>query len=309
MTTVDLSTPAPAPESTLDGLPRRVSLTLPELQLLAQSAGGAPLPFEVTTRETDSSNPLESRLGQSRQAADDSAYTQGLTSLHDPAESLQRRGLLTGDQPDPGIAGALGLLATPAVAVDLDVSIEGGRVRAWHRLRDQAVAALATADGVVFELTWFDSAAWPGELVRAAVCPEDLSQTDSAVPTTLDLPFELLDAGSEAVRSGRSDLLSTIVAHHTGTVVGDGGHVVADATVSSTIASLNSETRGRLRALVADIDAGGRVIGVVSWVLLADGWRWLRPHDEAGDSRVEITTVAPGDLATSLGPVLAEVTA
>ena len=47
MPTVDLATPPPAPAGTLQGLPRRVALTLPELRLLAEKAGGAPLPFDV----------------------------------------------------------------------------------------------------------------------------------------------------------------------------------------------------------------------------------------------------------------------
>ena len=39
--TIDLATPPPAPAGTLQGLPRRVALTLPELRLLAEKAGGA----------------------------------------------------------------------------------------------------------------------------------------------------------------------------------------------------------------------------------------------------------------------------
>ena len=47
MPTIDLSTPPPPPATLLDGLPRRVTLTLPELRLVAERAGGAPLPFEL----------------------------------------------------------------------------------------------------------------------------------------------------------------------------------------------------------------------------------------------------------------------
>src|SRR3546814_756162 len=121
MPTIDLSAPAPAPEGTLEGLPRRVAMTLPELQLLAEKAGGAPLPFELT-EDNDEQSSLESRLGQTRSSTEDAAYAEGLGTLRDPAETLARRGLLDGDATDSGVAGALGLLATPAAAVDIDLN-------------------------------------------------------------------------------------------------------------------------------------------------------------------------------------------
>jgi hypothetical protein len=75
------------------------------------------------------------------------------------------------------------------------------------------------------------------------------------------------------------------------------------------VGALVSETQGRLRALAADIDAGGNVVGVVSWVLLSDGWRQLRAHQIGEAHRVEVRRVEAAGLAASLGPVLAEVTA
>jgi hypothetical protein len=50
------------------------------------------------------------------------------------------------------------------------------------------------------------------------------------------------------------------------------------------------------------------VVGVVSWVLLADGWRALTPSRGGGSARVAVRKVEPGDLAADLSPVLAEVT-
>jgi hypothetical protein len=313
MPTVDLATPAPpppAPPGTLEGLPRRVALTLPELRLLAERAGGAPLPFDVVERPDD--GPLQSRLGRTRQTADDEAYAAALATLHDPAEALARRGLLTGDAgeaPEPGVVGALGLLATPEIALDLDVVVDTVRGRAWHRQRAGAVASLSTVDGLVFELAWFGTDQWAAELARMAVVPEDVELGDSAVPDVVDLPYELLDAGAEAIRSGRADLLSTVVAHHTGSAVDAAGSPLDDTTATAVVGALVGETQGRLRALVADVDAGGTTIGVLSWVLLADGWRVLRPHQEEDAHRVEVRRVRPADLASVLGPVLAEVTA
>jgi hypothetical protein len=315
MPTIDLTTPPAAPEGTLEGLPRRVALTLPELRFLAEKAGGAPLPFDpADPGEHGERNPLESRLGQTRGAADHEAYLSALGTLHDPIESLTRRGLLVEDPAggvvaDEGVVGALGLLATPATAVDLDVVLDRIRGRAWHRQRGNAVATLATTDGLVFELAWFDSEQWPGELGRVTALSEDLNLEPSAAPELVDLPYELLDAGAEALRSGRSDLLGTIVAHHSGAVIGPDGAVVDDAAVTALVSGLVAETQGRLRAMIADIDAGGAVVGVVSWVLLADGWRHLRAHQTDGARRVEVRRVQPAELAASLGPVLAEVTA
>lgn len=308
MPTIDLTTPPAPATGTLEALPRRIALTLPELRLLAEKAGNAPLPFELAEPATAGS-PLESRLGKSRAGTDEQAWFDALASLHDPEESLTRRGLLVDGATDEGVVGALGLLATPATAVDLDVVVDQARARAWHRKRGHAVATLATADGVVFELSWFDADQWPGELARVAVVPEDLALESGAVPDRVDLPYELLDAGAEAIRSGRTDLIPTIVGHHTGGTLDGSGSPVDDALVAGLIGSLVGETQGRLRALVADLESGGGVVGVLSWVLLADGWRALHPHQTQTQRRVEVRRVAAPDLAAELGPLLAEVTA
>jgi hypothetical protein len=317
--TVDLSSPTPPPDSLLAGLPRRISLTLPELRLVAERAGGAPLPFLAPAPEAGRSAGLESRLGPSRGAGDDAAYAAALAGLHEPIESLTRRGLLDAwGEPDPGLAGAVGLLATPRVAVDLDLNVTGAQLHAWHRHGRTAVATLATADGLVFELGWFATAQWPAELARVAALPAELPRQTSALPAVLDLPYELLDASGEAVRSGRADVVPVLAGHHSGRVVAD-GVVLPDAQVPGLLGALQRESRGRLRALVADLpDAGDGedapsldTVGVTSWLLLADGWHALRPHVDTADGRqegrVEVRRVEPADLATSLAPVLAEV--
>jgi hypothetical protein len=50
-------------------------------------------------------------------------------------------------------------------------------------------------------------------------------------------------------------------------------------------------------------------VGVVSWVLLADGWHSLVPHQEDSGPRVTVRRVDPDGLATELSPVLAQVVA
>ena len=307
MATIDLSNPPPAPAGVLGALPRRVTLTLPELQLVAARAGDAPLPFEMLGPGGE--RELGGRLGRTPATLEAEAYDAAVSSLHDPQSSLARRGLLVDTSMDEGLLGAVGLLATPTVALDLDVAAGDSRVKAWHRQHGGAVASLATADGIVFELAWFPTDRWPAELARATVLPEDLTLRGSVVPDRVVLPYELADAASEAVVSNRSDLLSVLVADHTGETRGADGRVLPDLEVVSLLSALSTESRGRLRVLVADVSgATTSVVGVVSWVLLADGWRTLRPRRADGIDRVELSRVDPGDLARELAPVLAEVT-
>ncbi|HEU5037907.1 MAG TPA: hypothetical protein VFT70_12950 [Nocardioides sp.] len=291
MATIDLGAARPPATGVLDALPRRLSLTLTELLFVAEHAGGAPLPFAPPEAPRDAA--LGGRLGPSPDTTDAAELAAALEALHDPRASLARRGLLVDTALDEGVLGAVGLLAAPAVALDLDVTAGPARARAWHRQRGDAVASLATADGVVFELAWFPTDRWADELGRVAVVPEDLPVGDCAVPDRLDLPYALLDAAAEAVRSNRADLLSVLVAQHD-----------AGLDLVPVLTALATGTRGRLRAMVADV-SGERTtaVGVLSWLLLADGWRGLRPHD-AG--RVEVRRVQPADLATELAPVLAE---
>lgn len=306
MTTIDLSTPPPAPEGLLDALPRRATLTLPELRFVAEHAGGAPLPFDLTAPGEASA--IEDRLGQSRGTTEDQAYTTAVGSLHDPMSSLTRRGLVVDSAVDDGLVGAVGLLATPTLALDLDLAAGTIQAKAWHRQAGEAVATLATVDGIVFELAWFSTAQWPAELARVAVVPEDLELRQSAVPPHVDLPYELADAAAEAVRTSRSDLVSVLTAQHSGRILDETGRAIPEAEVVGLLAALSAETQGRLRALVADVSADDTtVVGVVSWVLLADGWHAVRPHEVDGELRVEVRQVQPADLGADLAPVLAEV--
>src|SRR5689334_17883123 len=121
MVTIDLTTPPAPPASFLDGMARRLALTLPELRLVAELAGGAPLPFDLAPTDGSASGAgsLSGRLGQSRGSVEDSAYTDALGTLHDPHDTLRRRGLLSDDGADPGLVGAVGLLATPRLALDI----------------------------------------------------------------------------------------------------------------------------------------------------------------------------------------------
>ncbi|HWJ81704.1 MAG TPA: hypothetical protein VNS55_05660 [Nocardioides sp.] len=311
MTTIDL-TPAPPVASTpLDAAPRRVGLTLPELGVVAEMAGGAPLPFDVAS--PSAAGGLEDRLGHSPATTSDQAYRSVVGALANPVAALYRRGLVVDGRLDPGIAGAIGLLATPRLALDIDVACGHVQGKAWYRQTDAAVASLATVDGIVFELAWFATDAWPTELARAAAISEEVALEPSAVPSYVDLPFELLDAATEALRTGRNDLVPVLVSRHTGAARGADGRALPDDETARVLVALAAEARGRLRAMVADVpshpDEHAPAVGVVSWTLLADGWHALRPHRGPDGLRVEVSATESTTLSVVLAPLLAEVRA
>ena len=313
MATIDLGPPRPTPHDLLDGLPRRVALTLPELRLVAEHAHHAPLPFGVRDGAPAGPGGLDDRLGRSRGSAEQAAYAEAVGRLHDPATSLSRRGLFVGTPDDgavdEGLLGAVGLLATPTVAVDLDVAAGPVQVKSWHRQSGGAVAALSTHDGLVFELAWFPTWAWAAELARAAVVPEDLPLHDSAVPGRFEVPHELADAAIEAARTHRGDLVPVLVAQHPGPAVDGRGRELSDSETAVVLTGLATEARGRLRALIAHASEGETTtIGVLAWTLVADGWRAMRTRADGTDGlRLEVARVIPEDLAGELAPVLAEV--
>ena len=307
MVTIDLTNPPAPPAHFLDQMARRLALTLPELRLVAELAGGAPLPFDVPAdpapAPTDS---LAGRLGENLGAVEDAAYAEALRTLHDPHDSLRRRGLLTDEGADPGIVGAVGLLATPRLALDIDVAAGAVQVKAWHRQDGPAVASLSTCDGIVFELAWFPVDQWTSELARVAAVPEDLPLGPSQVPAHLDVPYALADAVGEALRSGRSDLVPVLTDQSGGEVLAD-GRAIGDAEAAAAVSAVHAESRGRLRILAAEVsDRATTSVGVVSWVLLRDGWHSLTPRHDDG-ARVAVALVDPDDLATELAPVLAQV--
>lgn len=306
MVTIDLTTPPPPPTSFLDGMARRLALTLPELRLVAELAGGAPLPFDVHAADGEQDGALGGRLGQSRGSVEDTAYADALGTLHDPDESLRRRGLLDDDGADPGIVGAVGLLATPRLALDIDVAAGPTHVKAWHRQAGNAVASLSTCDGIVFELAWFPVDQWTRELARVTAPPEDLPPGDSHVPAHLDVPYALADSIGEALHAGRSDLVPVLVGQSDGAVTADGADL-GDHEAAAVVSAVHTESRGRLRILAAEVsERTTTAVGVVSWVLLKDGWHSLTPRHDDG-ARVAVRLVDPDDLATELAPVLAQV--
>ena len=178
---IDLGSGRPTPVDLLDGLPRRVCPDPARAALVAERAGGAPLPFDLAAPRAGS--PLEGRLGETRGPPTTRRTPPPWPRCTTPGASLSRRGLMVGEPDhgvvDEGLVGAVGLLATPDVALDLDVAVGMVHARAWHRQAGEAVAALSTVDGIVFELAWFPTSAWADELARVAVVPEDVVLRES----------------------------------------------------------------------------------------------------------------------------------
>ena len=146
-----------------------------------------------------------------------------------------------------------------------------------------------------------------GELARAASIPADVSLRESALPAQLDLPLHLADAIGEALRSSRADLVAVLMAQHEGEVVDADGAPLSDA--AAAVSALHTEAQGRLRVLAARVtDETTTDVGLVSWVLLADDWHALCPHQRDDESRILVRRTSPADLAAELAPVLAQVT-
>ena len=198
MVTIDLTTPPPPAASFLDGLPRRLALTLPELRHVAEPRGrrAAPLRPRRGRRRRRASRVVSA----SRAAVvEDNAYAAALASLHDADDSLRRRGLITDDGIDPGLTGAIGLLATPTLALDLDVAAPGTQVKAWHRQAGNAVAtprdvrrrSSSSSRGSPPTSGPASSPGWP-------TSPTTSASASPRVPEEVDLPFHLVDAIGEA---------------------------------------------------------------------------------------------------------------
>ncbi len=337
----------------------RVAITLPELRLLADQVGLS-LPFETGGRPPSA---LEARLsGTGANAAGSGGdLAEVLRALPDPRVSLAERGVIapqTSDGPADAStesdsthlgSGApvemvsalrriLALLGLPEIAVDLDVAygLDGSpvRLRVYHHAAGDQVAALASADGLLWEVALFPLRDWPAELARVATPPGGPPPAPSGgildATSGVELPYVLMTVGCDLFESGKRNLVPAIVAAHTGQTTRAGRALNDDETVA-VLEALAAPT-GRLRALVtrprepefepdlesSETDAASTTrsdrnaderprAGIVSWVLLDQGWRALRPLGGSADPRVFITAEHPGTLAAAVSRLAAEV--
>jgi len=178
-------------------------------------------------------------------------------------------------------------MRTTDLMVVLDLAVRRGsaisRVRACHALQGGRVHTLhVTGD----DMTWgsIDVREWRAELGRVCRVPlrPDATPRPEAGP---DLPWDLV-VGTGAARSRqRPDLAAALLAG-------------VDAPFRGSVDQLHESAVGRLRAV--GMQPSRRRVGVVSWLLFADGWRALTPHLGAGvngpRAMVRLEPRAPEDL-------------
>ena len=305
MVTIDLTTPPAPPASFLDGMARRLALTLPELRLVADLAGGAPLPFDLQPTEgaTAGAGSLSGRLGASRGSTEDSAYTDALGTLHDPDDTLRRRGPghRRGRRPRPPRRGRPAGHAPagarprrrgrrhPGEGLAPPVRRRGREPvhLRRHRLRDRVV---------------------PGRPVDRRAGPRHRGPRGPAAdrlrtcPALLDVPYALADAVGEAIRSGRSDLVPVLMSQ----AEGDGprrrrGPRRGRGQRGRCPPSTPRAAAGCASSPPRSPRARRPRSGVVSWVLLDDGWHSLTPRHDDG-ARVSVARVEPDDLPDRARP-------
>ena len=242
---------------------------------------------------------------------EDSAYTDALRTLHDPEDTLRRRGLVTDAGADPGVVGAVGLLATPRLALDIDVAAGAAQVQGLappgrrrgrqpvdlrrHRLR----AGLVPRGPV-------DHRARPGRGLPGG--PADRARR--TCPPTSTCPTR------SPTRSGRRCAPAAPTWCRCWSAGPPGASVrrrrSSDQRRRGRRRRVGRAHRGsrphahpRRRGVRARHDVGRRrVVGAAP-----DGWHSLTPRHDDDGARIAVSRVDPDDLATELAPVLAQVTA
>jgi len=307
-------------------LPERVRLTLGELAVVAHAVG-ARLPFETPV---PADGTVVTRLGQRLAGGGvltDAAARGLLGDQLDPGRrdqhlaSLAARGLVADGAPVESLAAAVSALGDAELLITADLATRQALLRSWLAVRGDGLTQLATADGGTWELGWYPLAALRPVLARTASVELPEEEVAVELPDPLRLPYELLLAGVEAVRRDREDLLGELVRRHSGqlragsaragsasagSVSADGGEVVDDGTAREYVRALEVQGRGRLRITVSA--PGSRFGGLTSFLLLADGWRWLEPRTEVVPA-VAVHRVDPGDVGRIVAPVVAGVLA
>ena len=298
----------------------RADLSLDELVHLSNVAGSQ-LPISTDPPAAVARTPLEDRLGggePSPLAAASDLLRDRLTREPDLG-SLTARGLVdaTGDL-SVDLAAALSVLDAPEALIQSDVAVRRRQgsisLRAWYAVIGSQVAQLATADGLSYELVWYPVRHLATGLARAATVTLDDPSPEARTPDAVTLPYEFFLAALEAIRTSRPDLLDELITRLApGSVIDADGTALAEARIKPLISRLESGTRGTLRALItsktgaADTSRRRTAGGLVSWILLDDGWRWLKPIGGHQDARVTIRPVDPADLGKVIAPILAQV--
>ena len=251
-------------------------------------------------RRTRTPLPWADARGSAAARALDTCDGTAARTIIDPAAELRTWGLLsTDDEVDASVVDALGRFAAPEILVDLVLGRPGVVLRSWHRLRDTRVVAVSRC-GAAAELAWWDQREWPAELASLVRAPGSADAHGSRPAAHLRLPFELVLGSGAALRLGRPDLLAELARRHAADPV-----AAADQ-----MRTLHGTARGRLRATVGTRRRPGRhPVGLLSWVLLPDGWHELVPDRHADEPMVVVRAVAPADLGDRVARLVAGVRA
>ena len=285
--TLDGSAPTPA------ALPRRLRLSRAATELLAGTTG-TPLPWGRTGLATDLAQALGGPVP---------AEAPGADAEHE----LLTAGLVRPDGTvHPDVEAALATFGRPEVFVDLTLSLaRGGHVdqlEAWHRLSGGRVTTLAATGGAC-ELAWYDVRWWHPALTALAARPQP-DPTRPAPRPDLVLPLELMLGSGHAHRTGRQDVLAELLGRY-GDAVSADGRRLGDAETREELRTLHDSAQGRLRVVVAGAER--RTLGLVSWVLFADGWRELEPRRAGGPPLVAVSPVRPEALGARVARLVTAV--
>jgi hypothetical protein len=305
---VDLTSPAPA----ADTRPRRLPVTLAELDALAERLEHLPLPVRAAA-------PVDSRL---QERMDGAPRASEATEPSAVRSSLRDKGLTvesTDDQPDdvpPAVRASLAALALGTPRIELRAVVDRGGARvpltAWFGVLGPVATGLATVDGRTFELSFLGVEHLRGELVRALPDPAGDDPAPRLPAGGLRLPWEALTAATDAGERGRGDLVHRL-AERVAAQRPDLG--LSAPEVVRALADVRTALRGRLRATVTGgrpaADATGAAetpgVGVLSWLLLGDRWHVLAPVREPGRRDVLLRPVAAEDLPEQVAELVAEV--
>lgn len=305
MPLVDLTSPADA----ADTRPRRLPVTLAELDALAELLEGLPLPVRAAA-------PADSRL---RDRMDGGARASEVPEPSAVRESLRDKGLTLpspdgDDQPDdvpPAVRASLTALALGTPRIELRAVVEaagGARVplTAWFGVLGPVATSLGTIDGRTFELSFLGVEHLRAELVRALPAPPAADAGPRLPSGGLRLPWQVLTAATAAGERGRGELVDRM-AERVATTRPDLD--LSAAEVLRALGAVRAALRGRLRVTVTGGRPGGdgpAGVGLLSWLLLGDRWHELAPVREPGRRDVLLRPVDARDLPEQVAALLAE---
>ena len=315
MATIDLGPPRPTPHDLLDGLPRRVALTLPELRFAADAGRRRPAPLRPARRRRRRRRPRrparpQPRLAPSRRRTprrSPACTTRprrcpGADCWWRPRRRRRRRG--------PARRGRAAGHArrSPSTSTSPPGRVPGQVVAPAERRRGRRAVDARTG----WSSSWPGSRPGPGRPSWPASpsCPRTCRCTTSVVPDLVDLPSR---AGRRRDRGGPHpphrpaspcwwSSIPAAVTDGAGRTLTDGEVVRAAHRAGHRGARPAARAgRGRVRRTRPARSAWWRG----RWSPTG-GARSVRTTTTTG-SRLEVARVIPEDLAAELAPVLAEV--